>query len=99
MDNFNWLINWFQKHCDGDWEHTYGISIGTLDNPGWRISISLEETELEEKIFERLKIERSEDNWIHCFIKNKCFEIACGVLNFEEGISIFRKWTKKCTSL
>lgn len=90
----NWIQNWYFQHCDGDWEHTYGIKIGTLDNPGWRISISLKETELEKKTFNKLKIERNEDNWIHCFIKNNCFEIACGVLNFEEGLKIFRDWVE-----
>ncbi len=21
MNEFEWLISWFKKHCDGDWEH------------------------------------------------------------------------------
>ena len=45
-DNLIWLINWYTSHCDGDWEHIFGIKIGTLDNPGWHIQISIEETEL-----------------------------------------------------
>jgi hypothetical protein len=94
MKEFEWLISWFKKHCDGDWEHTYGIKIGTLDNPGWRISISLQETELENKPFQKLKIERSENDWIHCFIENNCFEIACGIMNFEEGLKIFHQWAE-----
>ena len=36
-----WLQNWYDKQCDGDWEHTYGIQIGTMDNPGWSVKISL----------------------------------------------------------
>ncbi len=56
MDEMRWLINWFKQHCDGDWEYTYGIRIGTLDNPGWRISISIEETELEKKAFDILSL-------------------------------------------
>ena len=38
LDNFMWLLNWFQDHCDGDWEHSSGIHLETLDNPGWALS-------------------------------------------------------------
>ena len=96
MNELKWLINWFKTHCDGDWEHTYGIEIGTLDNPGWFISISLEETELEKKEFNKIRINRSNNDWIHCHIKENCFEVACGIQNFEEGLKIFREWAEKC---
>lgn len=39
MDVFQWLQEWYIQNCDGDWEHCYGIKIGTLDNPGWSIDI------------------------------------------------------------
>ena len=32
MDLLIWLQNWNQNHCDGDWEHLYGVKIDTLDN-------------------------------------------------------------------
>jgi hypothetical protein len=28
------LEAWYASRCDGEWEHGYGISIETLDNPG-----------------------------------------------------------------
>jgi len=39
-----WLQKWYADHCDGDWEHEYGIVIETLDNPGWSIVIDLKNT-------------------------------------------------------
>jgi Immunity protein 53 len=33
-------------HCDGDWEHSSGVSIGTIDNPGWSLDVELAETNL-----------------------------------------------------
>lgn len=33
MDILKWLENWYSSNCDGDWEHLYGITIRTLDNP------------------------------------------------------------------
>lgn len=34
MDILSWVEDWYKEHCDGVWEHDYGITIGTLDNPG-----------------------------------------------------------------
>jgi hypothetical protein len=44
---------WYAAHCDGEWEHQYGIKIETLDNPGWRVTIDLTNTELQEFPLER----------------------------------------------
>lgn len=40
----NWLMNWYNTQCDGNWEHDYGILIETTDNPGWSIEINLQNT-------------------------------------------------------
>ena len=42
------LQDWYNARCDGDREHRYGI--GTTDNPGWRLSIDLEGTALQEVV-------------------------------------------------
>jgi hypothetical protein len=30
--NLDWLMRWYLAQCDNDWEHGYGIEIGTLDD-------------------------------------------------------------------
>ena len=35
------LQSWYQAQCDEDWEHGEGITIETLDNPGWSLEIAL----------------------------------------------------------
>ena len=40
----DWIENWYESHCDGDWEHDFGVSIDTLDNPGWLVKINLDDT-------------------------------------------------------
>jgi hypothetical protein len=57
------LQGWYVAQCDGEWEHQHGLSIGTLDNPGWSISIGLTDTGLQSRPFERFEIERTERNW------------------------------------
>lgn len=33
------LADWYIRQCDGEWEHSFGITLETLDNPGWRLRI------------------------------------------------------------
>lgn len=47
MDNIRKLQRWYNKQCNGSWEHQYGVSIDTLDNPGWTVVIDLVGTDLE----------------------------------------------------
>jgi hypothetical protein len=64
----SWLQNWYTTQCDGDWEHDYGITIGTLDNPGWYVVINLVETPLEAAAFEPVQKHRSDEDWVDCRI-------------------------------
>ncbi|MGW6512521.1 Imm53 family immunity protein, partial [Streptomyces niveus] len=48
----------YAQQCGGEWEHERGVRIATLDNPGWTVSIDLEETELEERDYSRQEINR-----------------------------------------
>lgn len=89
-----WLQQWYQSQCDGDWEHGKGIQIGTTSNPGWFLEIDLEETELFDKRFDQIFIERSESDWIFCDKKDDIFEGYCGPFNLPEMISVFCDWAK-----
>lgn len=50
--NLEWLMNWYVRKCNNDWEHSFGVKIDTLDNPGWTVEIDLRETCLEGCPFE-----------------------------------------------
>ncbi len=91
-DNLTWLQEWYRAHANGDWEHQHGIKIGTVDNPGWRVDVDLAETPLSAKPFSRLEIENSESDWIHCWVEGGKFKIACGPLNLNQGLEVFRNW-------
>ncbi|MHB9089755.1 MAG: immunity 53 family protein [Thermoleophilia bacterium] len=89
------LEKWFFSECNGDWEHTYGIKITTLDNPGWMIVIDLKETELFEKMHEEKRVERSEHDWIHLKIEHGKYKSYGGPENLEEMIKLFLEWAEK----
>ena len=93
-DNLLWIVNWFDSQCDGDWEHSNGVHIQTLGNPGWDITISIQETELDEIEFREIHIERTEKNWLFCKVEEGQFQAKCGVFNLIEVLQIFRNWAE-----
>lgn len=94
MTNLQWLQEWLLENCNMDSsDHDYDISIETLDNPGWHIRIQVQDTKLENEKFEKIAIQREdENNWLHCKVEDKTFESACGPRNLDEVISIFKEW-------
>ena len=96
MDVLKRLQNWYQSHCDGDWEHSYGIIIDTLDNPGWKLSVDLTDTLLEDVEFQPVNIGDSEnknDFWIDCQKLNKAFIGMGSVDSLEKLLSVFLDWS------
>lgn len=93
MTNLERLQAWYVSQCDGDWEHSYGVAISTLDNPCWKVEIELNETELEDCEFEKIQIQRSEDDWFFVERNDLKFRIACGPQNLEEALAIFCDWS------
>lgn len=77
MVQFHLLTEWFLSHCDGDWEHSYGFSIDTFDNPGFRIRITCRNEDLVEGFnWEKYSIERYQDS-------------DCDVLKLEQDNDFF----------
>jgi len=87
-----WIESWYKQQCNGDWEHNYGIKVGTLDNPGWMVDIDLIDTNLESKEFEKIKIIRSDNDWVHCFVTDNVFKGRGGAENLGEILNYFYKW-------
>jgi hypothetical protein len=96
------LQEWYLSQCNGDWEHTYGVSIGTLDNPGWTFEVELAESELDGKHFATVKhgetADSLEDNqdWFVCELKNNKFVAAGGPEKLNDMIEVFLKWASSC---
>jgi hypothetical protein len=93
MDAWDFLQNWYSNHCDGDWEHSDGVSITTLDNPGWALTIDIAKTELAGKPFSPISRNLdSQMDWIQVFIHDGKFEARGGPGNFREMLEVFRDW-------
>ncbi len=90
------LQRWYLSSCNGNWEHSYGIKIETLDNPGWLFNINLCKTSLDKIEFKKIKSNRTEDDWVYCNkIEGNIFQVSCGPENLAEGLNIFMTWAKE----
>ena len=67
------LQRWYEAQCNGDWEHQYGISVESLDNPGWRVEIDLKNTSLAGASFTRVEERNRSGEWLLCRTENDKF--------------------------
>jgi hypothetical protein len=92
MNRLTQLQTWYVSHCNGEWEHTYGVKIDSLDNPGWWVKIDLIGTELEHIEFSPRSARRSEVDWLDCRVKDKVFEGAGDAAKLEDILGVFLDW-------
>lgn len=91
-DALTWLQGWYATQCDGEWEHEYGVSIETLDNPGWFLKVDLQATAMDGLNLLKHKVHRGENDWLIARVVNNRFEASCGPLNLGEAVHQFRIW-------
>ena len=87
--------------CDGTWESDRGITVETLDNPGWKVEVDLTGTDLEHAPFEDFVVERLNDDWIYARAVestepawHRRFEAFCGPRSLTEALEIFLDWAE-----
>ena len=100
MDLLKRLQDWYCTHCNGDWEHYYGIKIDTLDNPGGIFTADLSDTMLENAKFVPVRRGSSDSDdpyWLECYKEDERFYGAGGIGTLTEIISIFLDWAERNT--
>ena len=89
MSPLEQIQHWYANNCNGLWEHSYGVRIDTLDNPGWELSVDLADTPWASLNVPRARKERSETDWIDFRVSDSKFLGYGGPLNLEELIEVF----------
>ena len=82
------LQNWYLTNCDGDWEHSYGISINTLANPGWTMKIDLADTCLQDLQYNK-QIDNGTFNWLFIKVADKVLEASGDPSKLTTILTIF----------
>ncbi len=94
------LQGWYEAQCDGDWEHSYGITIETVDNPGWSVRVDLAGTVLEDTPFPEIKegADQGKNNWLWCRRSGNTFEGFGGPDQLQGVLGAFLTWATSSTS-
>ena len=95
MSRLKQLQDWYAANCNGEWEHTSGVKIESLDNPGWWIKIQLLGTGLERMDFVPLSESVSETDWLDCRVVDGRFEGAGDSAKLEIILGTFLDWAKQ----
>lgn len=91
------LQRWYLTQCDEDWEHSFGIEITTMDNPGWCLKVDLEDTILEWESFTAVSYGDGDDespDWLDCKVEKMKFVGYGGPRKLSELINTFLDWAK-----
>lgn len=94
------LQAWFDQNCDGDWEHDFGVSIQSCDNPGWWVKIDIRGTPLEHNPFENVRLGVDDDghasceSWLHCYCEEGVWNGAGDAAKLEAILECFLDWSE-----
>jgi hypothetical protein len=92
MDDLLWLTQWISSHFDGEWEHEHGVTLESVDNPGWMLRIDLDGTGVNPAHFKPVALQRSDSDWIEAKIENGAFLGGAGPNNLPELLHLFRSF-------
>ena len=105
MDDLTWLTNWYAAQCNEEWEHQFGVTIDTLDNPGWSLAVDLEETSLANKpfapVYENLTEAEAEQGldgdvrWMVAKLEGTKFKAYGGPRDLANMLATFRAWASQ----
>ncbi|HET7752301.1 MAG TPA: Imm53 family immunity protein [Anaeromyxobacteraceae bacterium] len=70
-----------------------------MDNPGWTLDIDdLARTHLSGIAFGEIKVDRSDSDWLFCWVEDEVFRAPSGPLNLTEAIESFCASAASATS-
>jgi hypothetical protein len=86
------LETWYRQMCDGTREHSYGVSINTLDNPGWHVQIDLAGASYETLAPRKIGVDKDDADWMRCWIEGKKFEGIGDPGKLGQILGVFAEW-------
>ncbi|WP_370947156.1 Imm53 family immunity protein [Amycolatopsis sp. cg5] len=95
MSAFRFVQDWYAAHCDGEWEHEFGMTINTLDNPGWIIEIDIAHTGADGRRLTKALTEPGPGQWIWSWCDGRKFGAACDPASLEDAFARFRAFIEK----
>jgi Immunity protein 53 len=88
-DGLGALQAWFAAHCDGNWEQEYGVTIETVEEPGWELRVDLVGTRLEGTVLGRQAVARAAEDWCEMWCDGYTFYAVGGPHDLDELLRSF----------
>ena len=72
-DRLDELQEWYASQCNGDWEHSCGVTILTSDNPAWNVTVDLAGTDMDGAVMAEVSHDNGHGEWMRCNITDNQF--------------------------
>jgi hypothetical protein len=92
MAPVEFLASWYLAQCNQEWEHLHGVTIETLDAPGWMVTVDLMQTSLEGRTMAPVREDRSPQDWLTCTVESNVFRGQGDAHKLDAILTIFRDW-------
>ena len=99
MDAIEFLQSWYLAQTNGEWEHVRGVTIETLDNPGWRVTIDVLDTPLEGVSMTPVREEKSAQDWLVCEVDRNQFRGNGDSRKLLAILQLFQSWTEQAVKV
>jgi Immunity protein 53 len=96
MNAVEFLQSWYQAQANGEWERVRGVTIETLDTPGWMVTIDLAGTGLS---MAAIREERSATDWLLCEVEQNQFRGQGDSQKLLAILEIFQSWAGAAPTL
>jgi len=99
MDSFEFLQSWYCAQVDGHWELARGVTIETLDNPGWRVTVDLVGTPLAEVTMPPVHRKKTAQDWLVCEVDGGQFRGNGDPRKLPAILEVFQSWAEGTTKV
>ena len=99
MNAVDFLQAWYQAQSNGEWERGRGVTIETLDTPGWMVTIDLAGTALDGRSMAVLQNERSPSDWLLCEVEQNQFRGQGDSQKLLVILEIFQRWAGEAPTI
>jgi hypothetical protein len=89
------IETWYESQCNGVWEHANGVTIETLANAGWLVTIDLQETPLEARPMREISAQRSDTDWMICKVEHSQFRGEGDPKKLSAILRVFETWASQ----
>ena|ERR1700730_8959113 len=99
MNPVEFLQSWYQAQANAEWERVHGVTIETLETPGWMVTIDLAGTTLNGRTMAPVQDEYSAGDWLLCDVEHNQF---CGQGDPQKLLvilEIFQRWATEAAKL